>query len=168
MNQVRKIILSAQHLAYALSVGDARQDSAEAKRSVSAFPEDYAGQYRDNHRNASCAELAASQALNIQTSLGCDVYNVPDLDGTCIDVRWSRHKDKCKVKQRDIDNDRIIVSVTGNYHENMWHVQGWLYASEAPIIGNSSDPHDGKPPCWFINSNSYRDLTTLTSNIYKL
>ena len=151
-----KVRLSDAQLRYALEIGNARQRSAEAKQSRSAFPEQWAGQLLDNHLNAACAELAVAVALGCDQTLGVDVYSVPDLIGTRVEVRWSRGRNLCKVTQRDIDNDRLVIGTVGTRPEI--ELLGWIEAKHAPERGQRSR----QPPwCWFIHELAWERMETL-------
>lgn len=151
-----KVRLNDAQLEYALKIGNARQRSAEDKRSRSAFPEQWTGQFLDNHLNAACAELAVAVALGCDQSLGVDVYSVPDLIGTQIEVRWSRGRNLCKVTQRDIDNNRLVIGTVGLKPEI--ELLGWINAKDAPERGERSR----QPPwCWFIHELAWERMETI-------
>jgi hypothetical protein len=110
--------------------------------------------------------LAVAKFLGIKTELGVDVYSVPDIDGTRIDVRWSRSRNHCKVRQRDIEKDRVIVGSIGPM--NCIEILGWILASDAPSRCRRSNPNDGKPPCLFIEELAWENPHDLTEEIYLL
>ena len=156
---IPSVTLNASELRYCLGIGNARQDSAEKKHSVSAFPARYPNELRENHIYAARAEFAVAKFLGLETTLGVDVYCVPDIIGTKIDVRWSRSRNHCKIKQRDIDLGRIIIGTNGT--ESQIEILGWLNATDAPSVGTPSDPSDGRPPCWFIHELAWERIEFL-------
>lgn len=158
--------LTQDEVDHAVSKGTERQESADRKKSVSAFPEQFSNQLLLNHQHAACAELAVAKFLRIDTELGVDVYSVPDIDGTRIDVRWSRSRNHCKVKKEDIEKDRVIVGCVGPM--NRVEILGWILASDAPSRCRSSDPSDGRPPCLFIEEPAWENPYHLTEEIYQL
>ena len=151
-----KVRLSDAQLRYAVEIGKARQRSAEEKRSTSAFPEQWQGQFADNHINAACAELAVAVALGCKQTLGVDVYSVPDLLDTRIEVRWSRNRNLCKITPRDIEKKRIVIGTVGAAPEI--ELLGWLEATDGPERGRRSE----RPPyCWFIHELAWERLEFL-------
>jgi hypothetical protein len=160
------VTLTSDEVAHGINKGTERQESAERKKSVSAFPEQFPNQLLLNHQHAACAELAVAKFLGIKTELGVDVYSVPDIDGTRIDVRWSRSRNHCKVRQRDIKKDRVIVGSIGPM--NCIEILGWILASDAPSRCRRSNPNDGKPPCLFIEELAWENPHDLTEEIYLL
>jgi len=158
-----KVTLDAEQLAQAIAAGEARQRSAEAKRSRPAFAEAWPGQLLNNHTNAACAEMAVAVALGLKPSLGVDVYSVPDLDGTRIEVRWSRSRNHCKVTPRDVAKGRLVVGVVGD--RPAMEILGWLEASDAPERGT---PSKEPPPCWFIHELAWERFDTLDERRWKL
>lgn len=158
-----KVVLNDAQVALAIHAGEARQRSAEAKRSRPAFAEQWPGQLLDNHINAACAELAVAVALGLEPTLGVDVYAVPDLDGTRIEVRWSRHRNRCKITPRDIAQRRIVVATVGVRPEI--EILGWLEASDAPERGT---PAPTPPPCWFVHELAWEPLRELDVTRWKL
>jgi len=157
-----KIKLSETQICAARLIGEARQLSAEKRSSKSAFPEQWAGQFLDNHKNAACAELAVSVALQVKTELGVDVFSVPDIDGTRIDVRWARNRDLCKVTPRDIGKNRIIVGTTGTDAEI--EILGWIEARDAPYRCKGSAK---EPWCWFVDEFAWEPIETLTGSLMR-
>jgi hypothetical protein len=166
MNQSAFICLTPEEVAHAIAKGTERQRSAERKKSVSAFPEQYPNQLLLNHQHAACAELAVAKFLRVKTELGVDVYSVPDIDGTRIEVRWSRSRNHCKVKQRDIENERVIVGTVGPMH--CIEILGWILASDAPLRCRRSDPNDGRPDCFFVEELAWENPHDLHDWIYSL
>jgi hypothetical protein len=160
------VTLTSDEVAHGITKGTERQESAERKKSVSAFPEQFPNQLLLNHQHAACAELAVAKFLGIKTELGVDVYSVPDIDGTRIDVRWSRSRNHCKVRQRDIERDRVIVGSIGPM--NCIEILGWILASDAPSRCRRSNPNDGKPLCLFIEELAWENPHDLTEKIYLL
>ena len=160
------VTLKQSEIDYAFDIGKQRQDSADRKKSVSAFPEQFAGQFLQSHQLAACAELAVANFLELEIELHVDVYDVPDIDGTRIDVRWSRSKNHCKVKPRDILKDRVIAGTFGP--PNKMEILGWILASDAPSRCRRSNPNDGKPPCLFIEELAWENPHDLTEEIYLL
>jgi hypothetical protein len=152
-----KVRLNDEQLHYAVEIGKARQKSAEDKRSVSAFPEQWQGQFADNHINAACAELAVAVALGCKKTLGVDVYSVPDLIDTRIEVRWSRNRNLCKITPRDIEKNRIVIGTVGTAPEI--ELLGWLEAADGPERGRRSDY---PPYCWFIHELAWERLEFLS------
>ncbi len=159
-----KIRLTEDQVRYALEIGNARQRSAEAKRSAPAFPEAWPGQLLDNHLNAACGEMAVAVALGIEPTLGVDVYAVPDLAGTRIEVRWSRARNWCKITPRDIAQNRLVIGVVGVSPGEL-EILGWLEATDAPERGT---PAPEPPPCWFIHELAWERMDLLCVNRWKL
>lgn len=159
-----KVVLNEQQLVQAMTAGVARQRSAEAKRSRPAFAEAWPGQLLDNHVNAACAEMTVAVALGINPTLGVDVYAVPDLDGTRIEVRWSRARNWCKVTPRDIAQDRLVIGVVG-VPPGEFEILGWLEARDAPERGT---PAREPPPCWFIHELAWERMDSLCVSRWKL
>ncbi len=157
------ISLTPAQEAVAVEAGRARQLSAEAKRSRPAFPEAWPGQLLDNHINAACAEAAVAVALGLEPSLGVDVYAVPDLDGTRIEVRWARNPRFVKVTPRDIAQGRIVVGTCGA--RPRIEILGWLEAGDAPARGRRAT---SPPPCWFIDELGWELWERLTPEIYRV
>lgn len=158
-----KVVLREPVLSAAIAAGLARQRSAEAKRSRPAFAEAWPGQLLDNHINGACAEAAVAVALGLTPSLGVDVYAVPDLDGTRIEVRWSRARNWCKITPRDIALDRLVVGVVGVPPHAM-EILGWLEARDAPERGTfAARP----PPCWFIHELAWERFESLHVSRWK-
>ena len=157
-----KIRLTDSQILLAKSKGEARQRSAELRGSKPAFAEQWAGQLLDNHRHAACAELAVSVALGIDPELGVDVFSVPDIDGTRIDVRWARNRAFCKVTPRDIDKNRIVIGTIGEDTEI--EILGWIEACNAPYRCKRSSH---KPWCWFVDEFAWEPIETLTESIMK-
>jgi len=157
-----KVVLNDAQVAQAIAAGEARQRSAETKRSRPAFAEAWPGQLLDNHINAACAEVAVAVALGLEPSLGVDVYAVPDLDGTRIEVRWSRSRNHCKVTPRDIAQGRLVVAVVGD--RPAIEILGWLEASDAPERGT---PAREPPPCWFVHELAWESFSSLCVSRWK-
>jgi len=155
------ITLTEEQEAAAVAAGRARQLSAEAKRSAPAFPEAWPGQLLDNHISAACAESAVAVALGLEPSLGVDVYAVPDLDGTRLEVRWARNPRFVKVTPRDIAQDRIVVGTVGA--RPRIEILGWIAAGDAPARGRRAI---SPPPCWFIDDLGWERWERLTPEIY--
>lgn len=151
-----KVVLNESQVRQAIAAGEARQRSAEAKRSRPAFAEAWPGQLLDNHINAACAEVAVAVALGLKPSLGVDVYAVPDLDGTRIEIRWSRSRNHCKITPRDIAQRRLVVAVVGD--RPAMEILGWLEASDAPERGT---PAREPPPCWFVHELAWESFSCL-------
>ena len=156
--------LDDSEVEYAIGRGAARQKSSDLKNSRPAFAEQYSGQLLENHKHGACAELAVRKFLSFPLALGVDEYFVPDIEGTRIEVRWSRYRDKCKVRHRDIESGRVIVGTIGSFS----HIEilGWILASDAPARGKPSSRDDDRPPCIFIEDLAWENPHTLTADIY--
>ena len=166
MSHPTLIPLTPEEVAYGIVKGTERQRSAEAKKSVPAFPEQFPNQLLLNHQHAACAELAVAKMLRVKTELGVDIYSVPDIDGTRIEVRWSRSRSHCKVTRRDIERDRVIVGTIGPMH--CIEILGWILAIDAPSRCRRSDPNDGRPDCFFVEELAWENPHDLHDWIYSL
>jgi len=156
--------LTEAETAYAIGRGELRQRSSELKNSRPAFAEQYSGQLLDNHKHGACAELAVRKFLGFPLVLGVDEYFVPDIEHTNIEVRWSRQRDKCKVRHRDIEARRVIVGTIGSF--SRIELLGWILATDAPSRGTASDREDKRPPCIFIDDLAWENPWMLTADIY--
>ena len=150
------------HRSYALKVGTERQESAERKKSVNHYPEQWAGQLLRGHYMGCLAELVVAYYLKIETKLSCDAYNVPDIDGTRIDVRWSSRRNLCKVKPVDIRENRVVVATTGS--DMQIEIIGWIMPNLALKYGEKARLGNG----WIVPENNWNPIQTLTPYIYCL
>jgi len=150
------------HRAYALKVGTERQESAERKNSVNHYPEQWPGQFMRGHYMGCLAELVVAYYLNLDTKLSCDAYNVPDIDGTRIDVRWSSRRDLCKVKPVDIQENRVVIATTGN--DSLIEIIGWIMPYLALKYGKKARLGNG----WIVPETYWNPIQTLTPYVYSL
>jgi len=108
------------------------------------------------------AELVVAYYLNLDTKLSCDAYNVPDIDGTRIDVRWSSRRDLCKVKPVDIKENRVVVATTGN--DSLIEIIGWIMPYLALKYGEKARLGNG----WIVPETYWNPIQTLTPYVYSL
>jgi hypothetical protein len=156
--------LTEEQTAYAIGRGEARQRNAESKHLRPTFAEQYCGQMLDNHKRGACAELAVRKFYGFPLTLGVGEFFVPDIAGTNIEIRWSRNRDGCKVRHRDIEQGRVIVGTNGTF--NQTEILGWIFASDAPARGRASIPDPNKPACIFVEELAWENPYTLTPDIY--
>jgi len=155
-----------EEIAYVTRIGNERNDSSLKKKSKSHFPERWEGEFVENDVQGAAAEYAVAKYLGLSRHLGVDVYDVADIDNTRIEIRWSRNKNYCKVKQRDINANRIVIGTHGMLP--IIQILGWIDAHDAPYYGKESDPSDGRPHCWFIPELCWNKIETLTKDMYLL
>lgn len=155
-----KIELTANEVLVAGYVGMRRAADAYFKNRKVGFKEFYLGELWSSHIESAHAETAVSKYLGKYWGYGVNTFDVPDIEGTDIEVRWSRHThDKpskgCKVKAQEADS-KIIVAVTGRCPN--YEIMGWCEPSYAkrPRMYCAEFP-----PCYFVPFDELRPMDEL-------